>query len=110
MALSIIVTILVLISVVWIFNPYLAHRWRSTRERWTTRERSHGYPFYWMMRFGDKDSAYDFDADQGCPGCTPPATRGPKACGAKTCTSMHRDLYNRPAKAECNVNNIIYIE
>lgn len=107
MAFSIIITIIAMIGVVWIFNPYLAHRWRSTRERWTTRERSHGHPFYWMMRFGDKDSAYDFDADQGC---TRTASPGPLACGEKTCTSMHRDLYNRPAKAVCNVKNIIYIE
>jgi len=105
MVLNIIIPILVVIGVIYIFNPYISQRWRTTRERWTTRERSHGYPFYWMMRFGDKDSSYDFDADQ-C-GCASP---GPFACGEKTCTSMHRDLYNRPAKAVCNVKNIIYIE
>ena len=101
--LNLLTILMLVVGVVWIFNPYLAHRWRSTKERWTTRQRSHGYPFYWMMRYGDKDSAYDHDADQ-C-GCTPAVS-----CGAKTCTSMHRRLYNRPSKAECNVKNIIYIE
>ena len=110
MALQILITLLLVVGVVWVFNPYMAHRWRTDVERWTTRERSHGHPFYWMMRYGDRDSAYDFDAAQGCPGCTPTASPGPLACGSKTCTSMHRDLYNRPAKQVCDVKNIIYIQ
>ncbi len=34
-----------------IFNPYLAHESRDTLERWTTRERSFGHPYYWRMRY-----------------------------------------------------------
>ena len=87
-------TLLVIVGVVWIFNPYMAHRWRTCVERWTTRERSHGHPFYWLMRYGDKDSAYDHDADWQ----------------SKSYIGMHKNLYNRPAKQECNVKNVIYIE
>jgi hypothetical protein len=96
--LQIIITLLIVLGTVWIFNPYMAHRWRTDVERWTTRERSHGHPFYWLMRFGDKTSAYDFDA--GCDGACP---GGGIAC-------KHRDVYNRPAKMTCDTKNVIYVQ
>lgn len=62
-------------SVMWLY------RWRTSAERWTTRERSHGHPFYWLMRYTGWGKRY------------------------------HHRLYNRPHhKAAYNVKNIIYIE
>lgn len=95
-------TFIVLVGVAWIFNPYLAPRWRTNAERWTTRERSHGHPFYWMLRFGDKDSVYDYDY----PGCNKAVGCG----GLSACKAQHQNVYNRPTKVEYNVKNVIYIE
>lgn len=33
-----------------LFNPYGAQRWRTTLERWTARDRSHGWPYYWTFK------------------------------------------------------------
>lgn len=104
MAIQIVVTILIIIGVAWLFNPYMAQRWRTTRERWTTRERSHGHPFYWRMRYADPDRWPYNDEDAGCPGGS--CDQFPK----HIYTQHHRDLYNRPAKMQCNSKNVIYIQ
>lgn len=75
-----IIPLLITVGVYWLFNPYLAHRWRTCGERWSTRERSHGHPFYWMMRYNPDWIKY------------------------------HHLAYNRPYKAQCNVKNVMYVE
>lgn len=100
---SVILILTLVFGIVWMFNPYMASRWRTDVERWTTRERSYGHPFYWKMRYADKDSAYDHDADPGC-------SSSGVSCGNRSCKSMHNNLYNRPTKIIRRVKNIIYVE
>jgi len=41
--------IIVVITIYFIFNPYLAWIWRSDKELWQTREESYGWPYYCTM-------------------------------------------------------------
>lgn len=92
MLLHIAVTLIFIVGTIWVFNPYMSHQWRSSKERWTTRERSHGHPFYWKIRYGKKSSPYDYDA--GCDGI---------CYGGE-------NLANRPRKMQYTVKNVDYIE
>ena len=80
MALNIFLPIFITIGLFLIFNPYRALRWRTNDERWTTRERSYGHPFYMRMRFDPEE------------------------------TKNHVKLYNTPYKIERSVKNVIYVE
>jgi hypothetical protein len=35
---------------VYVFSPYVAQRWRTDVERWSTRERSFGHPYYQRLK------------------------------------------------------------
>ena len=50
MVLQLAIPIIIVISLFTIFNPYMAFTPRSACERWQTRERSYGHPFYWKMK------------------------------------------------------------
>ncbi len=67
--------IIIVLTVVLLFEPY-----RTDEERWTTRERSYGYPFYWRMQYDESE------------------------------LKNHSKLYNRPYKIERTVKNVIYVE
>lgn len=81
MSVIIVTTLIVVIGIYYIFNPYLAGKWRTNEELWKTREQSHGWPFYSQL-------------------LNDPQFR-------KTNTSC---LTNTPCKVERRVGNIIYIE
>lgn len=78
--LSISVLVIVVI-IIWIFNPYMSYIWRSACERWHTRERSYGHPFYSMIKERR---------------CIP--------------QPLLNELYNRTCKKTCYKKNVIYIE
>ena len=63
-----------------IFNPYLAFKPKTLCEKWTTRERSHGHPYYWKMRY--------------CP----------------EMYVHHPDVYNRRMKQRCYSRTTMYLE
>ena len=67
-----------------VFAPYKAHRWRTDLERWTTRDRSHGWPFYYNLQFGP-----DGWSDQN---------------------ERHHYTYNRPCKMTRTCKNVIIVE
>ncbi len=81
--LTILLPIIILITVFYIFNPYVAWCWRSNEELWRTRERSFGWPFYWRMQ----------------PGNDPESQKKYFSC-----------LKNPVCKVERLVNNVIYVE
>lgn len=78
---GLVIPILIILVVVWIFNPYVGWKWRTNEELWKTREASFGWPFYWKMQND------------------PEAKRKNYSC-----------LTNSPCKVERVVKNIIYIE
>ncbi len=43
--------VIVALVTAWIFNPMSAFKPKNCVEQWTTRERSHGHPYYWKLRF-----------------------------------------------------------
>ncbi len=48
--------VIIALVTAWIFNPYKTFKPATKQsvgcvEKWTTRERSHGYPYYWKLRF-----------------------------------------------------------
>ena len=45
------IAISIILATIWIFNPYRQYNWRNCVERWTAREKSHGHPYYWKLRF-----------------------------------------------------------
>lgn len=63
-----------------IFNPYLSFVPKDCVEKWTTRERSHGHPYYWKMRYQPEQYIH------------------------------HTDVYNRPLKQRCYLRTTMYIE
>lgn len=63
-----------------IFNPYLAFKPKTLCEKWTTRERSHGHPYYWKMRYNPNNYVH------------------------------HPDVYNRPLKQRCYPRTTMYLE
>lgn len=81
--LTLLIPIAIILSLYWIWNPYLGWTWRSNEELWRTRERSYGWPFYWKMQ----------------PGNDPEAKRAYYSC-----------LTNPVCKTERLVGNVIYIE
>ena len=74
------VVVFLLVGIFLLFNPYKALRWRTDEERWSTRERSYGHPFYMRMRFDPEE------------------------------IKNHAKLYNRPYKMERTVKNVMYVE
>ena len=79
---TVIIPIVILLTLCWVFNPYMAHRERTVCERWQTRERSYGHPLYWKIRY--------------LPGGWGEAHR--------------LNLFNRPCKKRCYIKNVMYIE
>ncbi len=63
-----------------LFNPYMSFKPKNCIEKWTTRERSYGHPYYWKMRY--------------CP----------------EMNIHHPDVYNRPLKERCYNRNVMYVE
>lgn len=49
--LSLIIPITIVIISYWIFNPYMSFVPKDNFERWTTNERSYGWPYYWKMKY-----------------------------------------------------------
>lgn len=84
----------VIIAIVWIFNPYKGGGWRSKAELWKTNERSHGYPLYFKMQYGEKCGALS-----GCEGCV-----------SEGWVERHPEAYNRRPKTITRSENIIYVE
>lgn len=63
-----------------IFNPYLSFKPKTEIERWTTRERSYGHPYYFKLRYSPDQYIH------------------------------HSDVYNRPSKQRCYPRTTMYLE
>lgn len=95
-----------------IFNPYLSHKPKNILERWSTRERSFGHPYYWRMRYcagkqSDSDNPlhlgwlnnerYEWCKDYS------------KDC-KDNYLNRHQDVYNRFPNRRGFIKNVMYIE
>ena len=63
-----------------IFNPYLAFKPKTSCEKWTTRERSYGHPYYFKLKYEPKNYVH------------------------------HPDVYNRSMKQRCYSRTTMYLE
>lgn len=83
---SAIVVISVVMAVAFLFNPYGAQRRRTTVERWTARDRSHGWPYYWKFK------------------------QHMARCPKDTSGVLEARAYNRHGRGTRVCSNIIYLE
>lgn len=88
--------VVLIIGIYWIFKPYKGEGWRSNAELWKTNTRSHGWPYYYKMLYGERCGM------EGCPGC--------KGCRSEGWVEEHEKAFNRRHKDIIRSCNIIYVE
>lgn len=92
-----IILLVVVLATAYVFSPYFALRPRTSEERWTTRERSYGHPYYWKLRYGEH-------CDEKCdPGNS-------DGCKPEGWSERHHEAYNRRNKIVRTCKNVVYIE
>lgn len=75
-----IVPLFILGCVCYLFNPYMSFIPKSEIDLWKTRERSHGHPYYYKLRYNPQEY------------------------------KNHSNVYNRPIKHRYFHRNVMYIE
>lgn len=95
-----------------ILNPYMSHKPRDMLERWTTRERSFGHPYYWRMRYcAGKQFNDDYPLhlswlnNERFKWCSAYSND----CGDNY-FDHHTDVHNKLARGRGFTKNIMYIE
>ena len=102
------------LGIVLIFNPLSAFQPRNEIERWTTRERSFGYPYYWKMRYCTSGTlkngvpSLGWNNNNRFPWCGD-GNKGPEDTKGEY-YPHHPDVYNRSMKKRCFIKNVMYIE
>jgi len=106
------IPLIVLIIAGLVFNPYMAHEPRDMLERWTTRERSFGHPYYWRMRFcageqsvDDNPISLSWGNNERFKWCSAYSND----CGDNY-FEHHPDVYNKSTNRRGFAKNIMYIE